>query len=164
MICLLVFLVGDQALLEELLGRVFCAGAGAAPQIRDQLTASPAAWASRRVSRLQQLVLRGRALAPTDTAAARTPPSLVPSFQAPRARRPSASPSRAGGSARSSPCAPAAPPSSSVSNVTSCALRGLVGDDQHDRAGAERCGDTLTCELVIAAVTLIGAGGRGLLA
>jgi len=32
------------------------------------------------------------------------------------------------------------------------------------RIEAQRCGETLTFELVIAAVTLIGAGGRGLFA
>ena len=93
------------------------------------------------------------------------PPSLVPSFQMPR---------------RTSTFSVAVPrgligvvenvrpgcelPSSSVSNVTSCALEDWLEITSTIGPAPKRCGDTLTFELVIAAVTLIGAGGRGLLA
>ena len=53
------------------------------------------------------------------------------------------------------------PPSSSVSNVTSCALEDWFEITSTIGPAPNRCGDTLTLEFVMAAVTLIGAGGRG---
>ena len=56
------------------------------------------------------------------------------------------------------------PPSSSVWNVTSCALEDWLLTISTIGPAPKRCGETLTFELVMAAVTLIGAGGRGLFA
>ena len=53
------------------------------------------------------------------------------------------------------------PPSSSVSNVTSCAVEDWLEITSTIGPAPKRCGETLTLELVMAAVTLIGAGGRG---
>jgi hypothetical protein len=56
------------------------------------------------------------------------------------------------------------PASSSVSNVTSWAEDDWLEMTSTIGPAPKRYGDTFTRELVIAAVTLIGAGGRGSLA
>ena len=56
------------------------------------------------------------------------------------------------------------PPSSSVSKITFWAEDDWLEMIRTIGPAPKRCGETLTRELVIAAVTLIGAGGRGLFA
>ena len=56
------------------------------------------------------------------------------------------------------------PPSSSVSKITFWAEEDWLEMISTIGPAPKRCGETLTRELVIAAVTLIGAGGRGLFA
>jgi hypothetical protein len=56
------------------------------------------------------------------------------------------------------------PASSAVSNVTFWAVEDWLETMRTIGPAPNRCGETLMREFVIAAVTLIGAGGRGLFA